>query len=199
MSECVHHQTGQTLAATFKGLARSPTKAFRPSPPQPVGLGSHLHVSACAVPSTRKALLPTFHLSTPTHPSSTEKATPEPVSPLAAQWPPHRPEVPLRHTSKCDCPPGLCSLRAGTRPPPGLSRPHLTEGPRPGQGDGEAPLLSLLSPRAPVRGRDLPGRPRKEGLRQGEEGQGWPGKGRREGRGGRSREKGEPRGVGGGD
>lgn len=49
--------------------------------------------------------------------------------------------------------------------------PHLTEGPRPGQGDGEAPLLSLLSPRAPVRG---PGSPRQASEGGAEAGRGRP-------------------------
>lgn len=103
-----------------EGPASSPTKAFRPPSRSLRGwvpTFTFLHV--LFLPPGR----PFFPLSIcqlllilPRQ----KKPPAEPVSPVAPRRPPHRPEVPPHHTGNCDCPPGLCSLRAG-------SRPHLTD------------------------------------------------------------------------
>lgn len=111
------HSRGWTSGRTE--VLHPPLQHFCRPPP-----GSHPHRLARAVPSTRKALLPTLHLSSPPRPSERTPPQSQCLQPLLCGL--HARSYLHHNTPNCDCPAGLCLPRAGPGPGPCLgSQPGL--------------------------------------------------------------------------
>lgn len=138
------------------GQATAPRSFPSPQCCRPVP-GPHLHRLARADPSTRKALLPTLHLSTPTAPPR-QQAPPPSQSPRPLLCRPRALSYLHHSTTNCDCPAGpLCPLP----PPPALSRPALKAmGRFPSPPHTFSRAGGRQSPTAPVGPEPGPGNPR---------------------------------------